>query len=1201
MTGLSIPASESHRAQPMHSHAQSGLLIGQRGAPHEREANEVADRVMKMYAPEASLQSIAGNDTYISTVAAPVADSVQMSSMESEEDFVQMAPEGQSWISGSGNDEEETPIQQKTKPNKDADLMASDVLSQQIRQSKGGGASLDSEVAADLGQKMGADFSQVKVHTGAEAVQMSSDLGARAFTHGQHIYFNQGQYNPNSHAGKHLLAHELTHTVQQSGQQKIIQRQDLEADFAGAPSEREPVSGEAWPPGMVRVTYPDQHQVLVPYHTYNVQEIPPDYYPLTMRIANTKMGYAIYHNVSMDEIDAEIIEVLAEGPVGAENKYHEPIISVGQLCTWATRNNLEVRVMIGQISGQFHLFGFDSFQYGNHVVSDNYVESTPGVSGVGRVLIVQQFLDAIANGNIFMAEVGEPPETVLFNNALVRVAGYHKSVVSKEPYRLTLRQMINVLIAWNAGQLTSVQIAQLTEIVSRDTEPTFDEVQIVLANRVDDIPAWQRNGPDDPGPGGGQAGVLARVVTAIRQVFRRMLNPRSVMALGSFRELQNPYVLEQIKNVYSGLVVIEGILYQISQNQGRIQTREITAEPLSLSFPGLQLTAQGTLMLSSPQVQAQLQRTSSEARRGGGGTSLAIQGLVLPNGLRVGELIVVGGQVESVVRDMRTGRIISAYFSGGNWYQITTPRGTNMTIDAATGRIIPPEFRVINGYPVPMTPAFFEPASRARTNMGRFSSPMARAAVGGLGLIAVANDILAPMGAALRMREDAIKKGHAENAFWMRHGADPVMALWDAEENKEVDWSLGTSADAFDFRYPYIKDINIVGLRAKLKDRILSFQEYMLFLETGTSIGALARSGDAYHAVVNRAAFPDVKLYDLTAALEETDQHITAKIEEGLVEIAASLPDAERLKLCRLARGNMTPMFRDVNGMQPVFNASETLGDNPKVMVEGEVNTTSFFEWFFFGQSESRVMVRAANADAMKAALYAKYHIGLSIEDAKTEIERSDRPVVAANEQYGRLISFTAGPGGAGRFGTTNYMRNPSNQAYGTIANGELFHFWVNKSDLITLPILQLRFYLQSTTVLHHDVVQELLFAMSPLEKQVFREDPYYAQALMRRFRLSKERLRGMIGHLVDEETLEQFYQSECPNCHRDYVQWHEPMPIFDLYDLEAPTPGEPRSLLDTPGALEMGNGGHSPEDIEKLIQWIQMDASQPWDVDMDQ
>ena len=164
MTGLSIPASESHRAQPMHSHAQSGLLIGQRGAPHEREANEVADRVMKMYAPEASLQSIAGNDTYISTVAAPVADSVQMSSMESEEDFVQMAPRGQSWISGSGSDEEETPIQQKTKPNKDADLMASDVLSQQIRQSKGGGASLDSEVAADLGQKMGADFSQICGH-----------------------------------------------------------------------------------------------------------------------------------------------------------------------------------------------------------------------------------------------------------------------------------------------------------------------------------------------------------------------------------------------------------------------------------------------------------------------------------------------------------------------------------------------------------------------------------------------------------------------------------------------------------------------------------------------------------------------------------------------------------------------------------------------------------------------------------------------------------------------------------------------------------------------------------------------------------------------------------------------------------------------------------------------------------------------------
>ncbi len=61
----------------------------------------------------------------------------------------------------------------------------------------------------------GADFSQVRVHTDDRAVSLSQDLSAQAFTHGSDIYFNQGKYDPGSSAGSHLLAHELTHTVQQ--------------------------------------------------------------------------------------------------------------------------------------------------------------------------------------------------------------------------------------------------------------------------------------------------------------------------------------------------------------------------------------------------------------------------------------------------------------------------------------------------------------------------------------------------------------------------------------------------------------------------------------------------------------------------------------------------------------------------------------------------------------------------------------------------------------------------------------------------------------------------------------------------------------------------------------------------------------------------------------------------------------------------
>jgi hypothetical protein len=72
-----------------------------------------------------------------------------------------------------------------------------------------------------LSNALGADFSGVKVHTGQNAVEMNRSLNARAFTHGNDIYFNKGEYNPESSEGKRLLAHELTHVVQQKGVNEV--------------------------------------------------------------------------------------------------------------------------------------------------------------------------------------------------------------------------------------------------------------------------------------------------------------------------------------------------------------------------------------------------------------------------------------------------------------------------------------------------------------------------------------------------------------------------------------------------------------------------------------------------------------------------------------------------------------------------------------------------------------------------------------------------------------------------------------------------------------------------------------------------------------------------------------------------------------------------------------------------------------------
>lgn len=94
-----------------------------------------------------------------------------------------------------------------------------DDLSAEIQQEAGkGGAPLPEEmqsrVQSDLGVK---DPDQIQVHTDAQADELSRSLGARAFTTGNDIFFREGEYNPGSEEGQHLLLHESVHTVQQGG------------------------------------------------------------------------------------------------------------------------------------------------------------------------------------------------------------------------------------------------------------------------------------------------------------------------------------------------------------------------------------------------------------------------------------------------------------------------------------------------------------------------------------------------------------------------------------------------------------------------------------------------------------------------------------------------------------------------------------------------------------------------------------------------------------------------------------------------------------------------------------------------------------------------------------------------------------------------------------------------------------------------
>ena len=88
------------------------------------------------------------------------------------------------------------------------------------------GQPLDAPTRAFMEPRFGLDFASVRVHQGARSARSAADVSARAYTVGQHIVFGAGEYAPETHQGRRLIAHELAHVVQQTGAgtERAVQR-----------------------------------------------------------------------------------------------------------------------------------------------------------------------------------------------------------------------------------------------------------------------------------------------------------------------------------------------------------------------------------------------------------------------------------------------------------------------------------------------------------------------------------------------------------------------------------------------------------------------------------------------------------------------------------------------------------------------------------------------------------------------------------------------------------------------------------------------------------------------------------------------------------------------------------------------------------------------------------------------------------------
>jgi hypothetical protein len=193
---------------------QAKLTIGAPNDPYEQEADRVAAQVVQtINAPQTS----------------PTNQSVQRETAPEEED-VQMKP----LLQRDAAPEEEEDVQMKSLLQRDTALEAEEAvqlkrtqepigggdasadLESAINRARGQGQPLEPILQKQMGQAMGADFSGVNIHTDTQSDQLNRSIQAKAFTTGQDIFFRQGAYQPSSRAGQELVAHELTHVIQQS-------------------------------------------------------------------------------------------------------------------------------------------------------------------------------------------------------------------------------------------------------------------------------------------------------------------------------------------------------------------------------------------------------------------------------------------------------------------------------------------------------------------------------------------------------------------------------------------------------------------------------------------------------------------------------------------------------------------------------------------------------------------------------------------------------------------------------------------------------------------------------------------------------------------------------------------------------------------------------------------------------------------------
>jgi phage-related protein len=238
--GLGMTKAGPHEGFLSGMAVQAKLKMGASNDRYEREADNIADKVTEK-SGDKHVQAVPLASTVTPLVQRQEDDKDEETAQAKEDDEKEESAQAKGddkdeETQAKEDDEKEESAQAMALPGKEQEkelkkeeqkgkvmrkatakapkVVRSDIASR-IKRSRGTGQQLPGETKRFMESRFGTDFGKVNIHTDTNAADLSKSLNAKAFTVGKDIFFNQGKFDPSSTEGKKLLAHELTHTIQQ--------------------------------------------------------------------------------------------------------------------------------------------------------------------------------------------------------------------------------------------------------------------------------------------------------------------------------------------------------------------------------------------------------------------------------------------------------------------------------------------------------------------------------------------------------------------------------------------------------------------------------------------------------------------------------------------------------------------------------------------------------------------------------------------------------------------------------------------------------------------------------------------------------------------------------------------------------------------------------------------------------------------------